>query len=97
MTREGMVRIHVSMPKELVEQIDALVGKRRRSGFIVEAVREEIARRRRTELDEDARRRRSELGRKVAGSLADVDIPGWETSESTAEWVRQQRYGRDAS
>lgn len=81
MTREGFVRIHVVMPKELVEQIDALVGKRRRSEFIVEAVREALD-----------RRKRAELGRRLAGSLADVDIPGWESSESAAEWVRALRY-----
>ena len=96
MTREGSVRVHVVMPKELVEQIDALVGKRRRSEFIVEAVRDHLARRRRSELDEHGRRR-SEMGRKVAGSLADVDIPGWESSDAAAEWVRQQRYGGDVS
>ena len=64
MTREGFVRIHVVMPRELIEQIDALVGKRRRSEFIVEAVREHLA------------RRRLELAKKAAGSLANAEIPG---------------------
>ena len=36
-------------------------------------------------------RERANRARKVAGSLADVDIPGWETSESAAEWVRASR------
>jgi hypothetical protein len=35
----------------------------------------------------------------MAGSLADVDIPGWDASEAAAEWVRALRSGcidRDA-
>jgi hypothetical protein len=38
-------------------------------------------------------RRRSQLEAldEFAGYLKDVDIPGWETPETAAEWVRQQR------
>ena len=81
MTREDSTRAHIVMPKTLIEQIDALVGQRRRSEFVTEAVQKELS-----------RRNRSEMGRKVAGSLKDLDIPGWETSESTIEWVHRQRY-----
>lgn len=28
---------------------------------------------------------------RVVGSLRDVETPGWETSESTAAWVRASR------
>ena len=45
-----------------------------------------------------ARHGRARLGRaarKVVGSLARVDIPGWESSESAAEWVRASRRGDD--
>jgi hypothetical protein len=28
---------------------------------------------------------------RFAGWLKDVDIPGWETPEATAEWVHRQR------
>jgi metal-responsive CopG/Arc/MetJ family transcriptional regulator len=75
-----MVRIRVSMPRALVEEIDRRVGKKERSAFIAEAAAQELRRLRRIEaLDE------------FAGSLKDVDIPGWEMSESAAEWVREQR------
>jgi metal-responsive CopG/Arc/MetJ family transcriptional regulator len=74
-----MVRIRVSMPRALVEEIDRRVGKKGRSAFIAEAAEQELRRLRRIEaLDE------------FAGSLKDVDILGWETSESAAEWVREQ-------
>lgn len=33
-----------------------------------------------------------ELAKKVAGSLKDVDIPGWETPESSASWVHDLRH-----
>jgi hypothetical protein len=69
------VRIHVVMPTNLVASIDQIVGRRRRSQFLVEAAAEKLARLQLAQLVEDA-----------AGSLADVDIPGWETSESAAEW-----------
>ena len=85
MTREDATRAHVVMPKDVVERIDALVGPRRRSEFVVEAVQKELT-----------RRNRSEMGRRPAGSLADVDIPGWESSEAAAEWVHQLRYHPEA-
>jgi hypothetical protein len=70
------------MPAELVEEIDAQVGPRKRSRFVQEAVEEKLRRQRlQTSLAE------------MAGSLADVDIPGWETPEAAADWVRALRRG----
>lgn len=74
-------RAHVVMPEELVEEVDALVGQRRRSRFITEAVEEKLGRRRRVEAFD-----------RVVGSLADADIPGWETRESAAQWVHDLRF-----
>ena len=75
-------RAHIVMPVELVEEIDAQVGPRKRSRFVQEAVEEKLRRHRlQTSLAE------------MAGSLADVDIPGWETPEAAAEWVRALRRG----
>lgn len=76
------VRTHVVLPKELVEGIDELVGQRHRSQFIADAAKEMLRRRRLIVAADDVR-----------GSLANVDIPGWETPESTSEWVRAQRRG----
>ena len=81
-TDAGQRRAHIVMPTELVEEIDAQVGPRRRSRFVQEAVEEKLRRQRlQTSLSE------------MAGSLADVDIPGWETPEAAAEWVRALRRG----
>jgi metal-responsive CopG/Arc/MetJ family transcriptional regulator len=82
-----MIRTHVLLPKDVVEEIDRSVGERRRSGFLAEAAREKLERQRRVQTLE-----------RFAGWLKDVDIPGWETPEATAEWVhRQRRIGEEPS
>ena len=79
MVKETM-RTHIVILKELVESVDQLVGRRGRSQFFTEAVRDKLA-----------QARLARVAKKVVGSLADVDIPGWESSESAAEWVRASR------
>lgn len=75
-------RTHVVLPEDLLAKIDELVGKRERSRFIAEVLEAEVRRRRlHRALDE------------LDGFLADVDIPGWETPEAAAEWVRAGRRG----
>jgi hypothetical protein len=75
-------RAHVMMPAELLRAIDALVGQRKRSQFIQEAVEEKLA-----------LMRRAEAFDRVVGSIADGDVPAWETRESTEEWLRELRQG----
>lgn len=79
-----MARTHVILPDDLLEEIDKLVGKRKRSAFLADAVEKELR-----------RRRRVELGAELANALHHRDIPGWETEESTQEWVRKMRESRD--
>lgn len=74
------IRTHIVIPKELMESVDELVGRRYRSKFFTEAVEEKLAR----------------AASKVVGSLADISIPGWESSKSAAEWVRASRRGDEA-
>lgn len=73
-------RVHTVMPAELIEEIDAQVGPRKRSRFVQEAVEKKL-------------RREKMLASlaEMAGSLAECDIPDWETSEAAAEWVRALR------
>jgi hypothetical protein len=76
-------RVHVIFPAALIDEIDALVGQRKRSQFIEEAAEEKL------------RQERLPVAlSEMAGSLADVDIPGWETPESAAAWVRALRAGQ---
>ena len=83
------VRTHVVLPKELVEAVDSMVGQRRRSQFVEEAVKEKVAReRQRTALEELAR---------AGGVLSKEDHPEWATPEQTSAWVRQLRTEADAA
>jgi metal-responsive CopG/Arc/MetJ family transcriptional regulator len=61
----GMVRIRVSLPRTLVEEIDRLVGKRERGVFIAAAAERELRWRRQRHVLEE-----------FAGWLKDADVPG---------------------
>ena len=74
------VRTHIVIPRELVESVDQVAGRRSRSRFIADAVAEKLARVRRQTVLRDA-----------AGALADRDIPGWESTGAATEWVRRSR------
>ena len=78
------IRTHIVIPRQLVEEVDQAIGRRRCSKFFAEAVAEKLA-----------RMRRSQLAREAGGSLAHVDIPGWETSEAAVKWVRASRKADD--
>jgi Arc/MetJ-type ribon-helix-helix transcriptional regulator len=71
------MRLHISIPDELVAELDRAVGERQRSSYISHAVR--------FALDED--RRRSAL----RASLGSIEDFGHEWDDDPAEWVRRQR------
>jgi metal-responsive CopG/Arc/MetJ family transcriptional regulator len=74
------MRAHIVLDKELVEEIDRIAGKRKRSQFIEEAVK--------------AKLQRERLGRalkEAAGSLNPADYPEWSTSQSISDWVHNGR------
>ncbi|MCL4232543.1 MAG: hypothetical protein KJ053_13275 [Dehalococcoidia bacterium] len=74
------VRTHVVLPKELVDEIDALVGKRKRSEFIAAGLEAAVR-----------RMRRAGLTRELMGSIPAGAVPAWDTLESTLAWQRLQR------
>lgn len=77
--RETM-RTHVVLPKELVEEVDRLVGQRKRSAFLTEAVSEKVA-----------RERRDRALARTAGFLAPGSHPEWASPEDVSAWVRELR------
>ena len=77
-------RTHIVLPQEMIEEIDRIAGKRRRSEFIEDAIRAKLV---------NARQR--EALRQAAGILKSKDYPDWSTPEKTSEWVRKQREPRD--
>jgi Arc/MetJ-type ribon-helix-helix transcriptional regulator len=71
-------RIHIVIPADLASEIDTLVGKRGRSGFLAEAARKELNRLRMLKALE-----------KAAGSWKDKDHP--ELRKGAARWVESIR------
>lgn len=79
------VRTHIVMPKEVVDEVDELVGSRHRSEFVTEAVEDKLR-----------RERLKVVAREFGGLLAGHNtIPEWDTAESAAEWVRSLRREAD--
>jgi Arc/MetJ-type ribon-helix-helix transcriptional regulator len=76
------MRLHISLDDDLVQQLDARVGSRRRSTFISETVRRA--------LEDDRRWQDIEAG---LGALSDND-GDW--GADPAAWVTEQRF-QDAS
>jgi Arc/MetJ family transcription regulator len=72
------MRLHISLPDELVAELDRRAGTRGRSAFIVGAIREALDDERRWELIESA-----------IGSIPDT---GHEWDDDPAAWVREQRF-----
>ena len=77
-------RAHVVLPRETIEAIDRVVGRRGRSRFLADAAEEKL---RRIQLLEAARR--------VAGSIPDGEVPEWDTPDSIDAWVRALRCDGD--
>lgn len=79
-------RAHVVVPKSVVEAVDRLVGKRKRSAFFVQAVEDKLA--------------HEALGRVLAETRGTLDkdaYPEWATPQKTSAWVRELRALDDAA
>ncbi len=73
-----MARTNLTLPEELMRQVDELAGPRGRSAFVAEAVTYKVKRERlRRALDA------------TRGAL--VGTPGWMTPDESYRWVREQR------
>ena len=81
---EGVTRAHVVMPRETVEAIDRLVGRRGRSRFVAEAAEEKLRRIRSLEAAE-----------RIAGSISEDEAPWWRTPDDISAWVRALRRESD--
>lgn len=75
------MRAHISLPDDLIEEVDKLAGPRKRSQFIEDAVRAKV-------LNE--RQRRAAERYIASGGLKEIP-PEWSTPAKTSEWVRKSR------
>jgi predicted transcriptional regulator len=74
------VPVNMSLPEELVRQLDEVAGPRNRSAFAEDALRRAIKREEwRLSIE------------RTAGSLRAEDYPHWRTSEDVVRWVEQMR------
>jgi hypothetical protein len=80
------VPTNLTLPPDLIAEVDALAGSRGRSRFIEEATRAALGR-------EHLRA----MHRTVAGSLRAEDYPEWATSDDVVTWVRRSRAEESAS
>lgn len=74
------MRTHIILPDRLVEEIDGVVGKRKRSGFVEEAIREKLK-----------RGALLKALKETAGILPPGEYPEWETADKAAAWVGASR------
>jgi predicted transcriptional regulator len=72
------------LPEELLEAVDRVAGKRRRSRFVEAAIREKLS-----------REALAIALREAAGVLRPADYPEWETPEKVSAWVRAGRRADD--
>jgi predicted transcriptional regulator len=74
------VPVNLSLPEDLVADLDEVAGPRRRSAFAEEALRRAIKREQwRVAIE------------RTAGSLPMEHYPHWRTSEDVVAWVRMMR------
>jgi metal-responsive CopG/Arc/MetJ family transcriptional regulator len=79
---QTLARATVTLPAELLDEVDRLAGPRGRSAFVAEAVAARVRRERlRRALDE------------TRGIM--VGKPGWMSADEAYAWVRAQRIDRD--
>lgn len=71
------MRLHIVLDDEVVAQLDARVGNRRRSSFIAEAVRRAL---------EDEHR-----WAEIEAGLGSIAATGHDWDDDPARWVRRQR------
>lgn len=79
------MRTHIVVPEGLIQEVDRVAGKRRRSHFVEEAIREKLS--------------RQALGTALAsaaGVLKPGEYPEWDSPEQVSAWVKGGRQEDDA-
>jgi metal-responsive CopG/Arc/MetJ family transcriptional regulator len=74
------IPVNMSLPEDLVRQLDDVAGPRNRSAFTEEALRRAIKREKLRVAIE-----------RTAGSLKAEDYPHWRTSEDVVRWIEEMR------
>ena len=75
------VRLNITIPQELARTLNELAGPRKRSRFIVEALKREISQRRKEDLDralEEGYRATARESAALAKEFENADLEGWD-------------------
>ncbi len=75
------VRLNITIPKELAQALNKFAGNRKRSRFIVEAVRKQIDQKRKEELEEvleEGYRVTAKESSALAKEFEGADLEGWD-------------------
>jgi metal-responsive CopG/Arc/MetJ family transcriptional regulator len=76
-----MVRLNITLPEDLVRQLDKLVGLRKKSRFITETLRQRIERIQNEELQkllEEGYKATNEESLAITKEFNSVDLEGWD-------------------
>ena len=75
------VKLNITIPEELARQLDELVGSRKKSRFIAEALRQRIGEIQEQELNrilEEGYKARKQECLSIAKEFEPVDLEGWD-------------------
>jgi len=77
----SVVRMNITVPEELAQQLDKLIGPRKKSRFIAEALKERIERIQNEELQEileEGYKVRKRESQSITEEFESVDLEGWD-------------------
>jgi metal-responsive CopG/Arc/MetJ family transcriptional regulator len=77
----SVVRMNITMPEELAQQLDKLIGPRKKSHFITETLKERIERIQDEELQkmlEEGYKVRKKESQSIAEEFESADLEGWD-------------------
>ncbi len=74
------IKAHLVLPQEILEEVDKIAGKKRRSLFIAEAAREKLGRERFLRILDETK-----------GSWGDTNHPELRTVNDVEKYVREKR------
>jgi metal-responsive CopG/Arc/MetJ family transcriptional regulator len=77
----SLVRMNITIPEELVEQLDRLTEPRKKSEFIAEALRQRIEKIHHEELQntlEEGYKARKRESHSIAKEFEAIDLEGWD-------------------
>jgi len=77
----SVVRMNITMPEELAQQLDKLIGPRKKSHFITETLKERIEKIQNEELQkmlEEGYKIRKQESQSITEEFESADLGGWD-------------------